>query len=79
MFTLTFWKAAAERAIKTFAQVLAGFLTVHGLGVTSVDWQSSLSVSALAAIASVVTSVATAAATDGNPSLGSVEKLSPKG
>lgn len=79
MWTATFWKATAERAIKTFCQGAAALLIGDGLGVLDVDWVSVGSVAGLAAIVSVLTSVGTAGLTDGSPSLGNVEKLSPKG
>lgn len=75
MFTLLFWKAVAERSIKTFCQVLAVLITVNGLGIHEVDWFDVLSIAGLAAIASLVTSVATAGATDGSPSLTTAETL----
>ena len=53
-----FWQDAAERAIKTFAQVAVSFLVIGTTGVVAVDWLNILSVSAVAALASVLTSVA---------------------
>lgn len=52
-----FWMAAAERAVKTFAQALVA-LFVAGVTVWSIDWQEALAVSATAALVSVLTSVA---------------------
>ena len=60
MLTATFWKAAAERAIKTAAQVAASALTADGLGLLDVDWAAIGSVAGLAALASVLTSIVTA-------------------
>ena len=60
MFTLTFWKDAAERSIATAAQVLAAIITVDGLGVEDVDWQRALSITALAALGSIVKALAAA-------------------
>ncbi|GAA0719777.1 holin [Dactylosporangium roseum] len=57
MFTASFWKAAAERAVKTFAQAGLALLTGDGLGVLDVDWGQVGSVGLLAAIASVLTSI----------------------
>jgi len=53
-----FWSDAAERAIKTFAQVAVSFLVIGTTGVVTVDWVNILSVSAVAALASVLTSIA---------------------
>ncbi|MBQ7976342.1 MAG: hypothetical protein IJ300_11710 [Clostridia bacterium] len=50
-------KAAGIRAIRTFAQSFASFITV-GAAISEIDWRYILSVSAVAAIYSVVTSVA---------------------
>ena len=58
MANFTKWvKAAGLRAIRTFAQALAGFITV-GVAINEIDWPYILSVSAVSAIYSVVTSVA---------------------
>jgi hypothetical protein len=57
MFTKTFWKDTAERAVKTFAQSMAAVLTAGVTGVLDVDWMNALSVSLLAALVSVLTSV----------------------
>ena len=54
------WKkwalAALVRALKTFFQTFAGFITV-GVVFTEVDWASALSVSAVAFVYSIVTSL----------------------
>ena len=60
MFSSTFWKAAAERATKTFAQAALALLVGDGLGVLDVDWAKVGSVGLLAAVASVLTSVVSA-------------------
>lgn len=77
MWTVLFWKAVAERAIKTFAQGAVALLVGDGIGITDVNWATVASVAGLAAIASVLTSVASAGATDGSPSL-TTEKLTAK-
>lgn len=59
MWTGNFWKQAAERALKTFAQAALALLTGDGLGVLDVNWGDVTSVGALAAIASVLTSIVT--------------------
>lgn len=50
-------KAAAIRAIKTFFQTLASFITV-GAALNEVSWGYIASVSAVAAIYSIATSLA---------------------
>ena len=53
-----FWKFAGERAIKTVSQVaLAGM--VADAGILDVDWLQIVSVSVLAGIMSLLTSVLT--------------------
>ncbi|NKG21126.1 holin [Paeniglutamicibacter sp. ANT13_2] len=65
MFTLAFLKGASERAIKTFAQTLAGMLTAGTLGILDVDWGNALSVAGLVGLASLLTSVGNAEFTAG--------------
>ncbi|WP_225732392.1 holin [Nocardia sp. JCM 34519.1] len=70
MWTLLFWRAAAERALKTFAQALAAVLTSGSIGLFDPSWRGALSTAAMAAILSVLTSIASDyAAEPGNPSL----------
>ena len=57
MWNKPFWEDAGERALRTFAQVMLGFLVVGETGILDVDWENSLSVSAVAAFASVLMSV----------------------
>lgn len=51
------WKAAGVRAVKTCAQTFLGMVTV-GMAITEVDWKYTLSVTLLAGILSMVTSLA---------------------
>lgn len=72
MFTALFWKQALERAIKMFAGSAIGLLTGDNVfGVLSVNWGDVFSVAALAALVSVLMSVASsgAGAAKGSPSL----------
>ncbi|MDN5628849.1 holin [Lactococcus garvieae] len=57
MFTKTFWKDTAERAVKTFAQSFGAVLIASGTGLLDVDWMNALSVAGLATVISVATSV----------------------
>ena len=57
MFDSLFWKAAAERAIKTFAQSLVA-LFVAGVTILTIDWVQALAVAGTAAVISVLTSIA---------------------
>jgi hypothetical protein len=57
MFTITFWKDAAERAIRTAAQALLALWATDVTGVLAVDWLQAGSVAALAALTSVLMSI----------------------
>jgi len=57
MFTSLFWKLTAERAVKTFAQTLAGVLVVGGTTLLSAHWTTALATAGMAAVVSVLTSV----------------------
>lgn len=76
MFTSSFWEQAGERALKTFAQTLVASGIV--VGVAGWDkWQAALIAAGIAALLSVVTSVASVSIGEkGTPSLVS-EELTP--
>lgn len=57
MWTKTFWKQAAERALKTFAQAMAGAVVGGATGLLDVGWEQAASVAGLAALLSLLTSV----------------------
>lgn len=59
MITAAFWKAAFERAVRTFAQGTLGVVSADGLGILDVDWGQAASVGGLAAVLAVLTAVAT--------------------
>lgn len=48
---------ATERAVKTFAQTALATIGVGAVGILSVDWVNVLSVSSLALVMSLLTSV----------------------
>ena len=60
LFDLDFWKAAAERALKTFIQTLVAGLGTAQLGVMDLAWETSLSLAASAAVLSLLTSLGSA-------------------
>lgn len=78
MWTRAFWKATAERAVKTFAQSAAALALANGTGLIDTDWIPLLSVSGMAALVSVLTSVGSDVATGDGPSLTNAESVTPK-
>jgi hypothetical protein len=60
MWTPTFWKKTAERAIKTAAQAALAFFVVGQTMFHELDWTAVAGGTAVAAIASVLTSLASA-------------------
>lgn len=77
MFTIPFWKAAAERAVKTFAQALVAVGLTGATGLLDVDWPAALSAAGLAAVVSLATSVASSGVSGDGPSL-ATEHVEPK-
>lgn len=66
IWTLAFWKGAAERALKTFFQVFVALIGTSAVIVQDVDWLYILSGSVLATILSVATSIGNAGFTAGS-------------
>ena len=64
-------KAAAIRAVKTFAQVFASLLTV-GAAINEIDWGYTASVALVSTLYSILTSMA------GLPEVDSPSEKSPK-
>ena len=75
MFTKAFIIAAAERAIKTAAQIAVATITANATGLLDADWVAIGSVSGLAAVVSVLTSIASGAITGDGPSLTHAETI----
>lgn len=54
---MKYWDYSGERAIKTVAQVAIATIGVGAAGILEVDWANVASVSALAGVMSLLTSV----------------------
>lgn len=60
MWTTLFWKDAAERALKTFAQVILALLLVAPqTPLLAFDWPSAIGLAATAVVISFLTSIVT--------------------
>lgn len=57
ILTKEWWKAAGIRALKTFAQAMLGSIAV-GAAISEIQWGYILSVSLVAALLSLLTSIA---------------------
>ncbi|MGH8921082.1 MAG: holin [Actinomycetes bacterium] len=58
MYTYLFWQQAFERAVKTFAQTLVALFSAGGIGLFNAPWTTSLSAAGMAALLSLLTSMA---------------------
>jgi hypothetical protein len=65
MWSSSFWKASAERAIKTFAQTLVALVGTDAADVLTISITDAVQASVVAAVLSVLTSLASS--TRGNP------------
>jgi hypothetical protein len=57
MWSKSFWRQTAERAVKSFAQALLVAITAGAGNLLDVGWKQALSVAALTTLASVLTSI----------------------
>lgn len=74
MFTKVFLLSTVERALKTFAQSLLAILLGSGaFDLFSADYKAIFATALTATVISVLTSVTSAVATDGTPSLAVTE------
>jgi len=65
MWSSSFWKASAERAVKTFAQTLVALVGTDAADVLTINITDAVQASVVAAVLSVLTSLASS--TRGNP------------
>jgi hypothetical protein len=69
MWTVDFWKDAAERALKTVAQALVALIAADTTNVLTADLGQLVGVSLGAGVVSLLTSIASSNYGDGTPSL----------
>ena len=69
MFSITFWKAAGERAIRAFSFALSGFVGVGAIGFGEVDWARGLSIAGVAGLLSILASITVNSATGTGPAV----------
>lgn len=60
MFTVSFWKQTAERAVKSAAQALIGMWTLDAFNALTADYKLAAGVASGAVVLSVLTSLVTA-------------------
>jgi hypothetical protein len=69
MWSSLFWKASAERAIKTFAQTLVALVGTDAADVLVISIGDAVQASVVAAVLSVLTSLASSSKGNPGPSL----------
>lgn len=76
IFTTSFVKAAAERAVKAAAWAAGATIGTGASGLLDTDWRGVLSVAGMGAVLSILGSIGSDAATGGSgPSLTNAETL----
>jgi len=73
MTTSGFWKATAERTIRTFAQALLAVLGADHFGLFDAPWVGAFSTAGMAAVLALVTAVA-ASGDDQGPGITEIVK-----
>lgn len=78
MFTADFWRATAQRVIRSFAAALSALLVADGTGIIDTAWGDRFSTAGMASVVTLLLCVAGDALTDGaGPAFGTVEQVSP--
>lgn len=68
-----FWKDTFVRSVRTFAQALVAIIGVGSMGILDANWVEALSVAGMAAVVSVLNSVAAPAGPTEQPVYGELE------
>ncbi|MEV0113071.1 holin [Streptomyces sp. NPDC050844] len=69
MWTVVFWKATAERALRTFAQSLGAVLVAGATSLLDVDWEAALATAGMATLLAVLTAVGAGKVGTGGPGI----------
>lgn len=78
MFSKAFWKATAQRVVRSFAASLGALLTADGTGILDASWSEQLSAAGMAAVITLLLCLAGEQLTDGaGPAFGTTEITSP--
>lgn len=75
MTTAAFWRATAERAIKTVCETAVALMGTGAIGLLDVDWAGVASGALLAGVLSVLTSIGSGTITGAGPGLSSAETI----
>jgi hypothetical protein len=75
IWTVGFWKAAAERAVRAFASGALAGGAAGAVDITSVPWYAALSVGAAAAVIDLLVSLSANSATGDGPGATSAETV----
>jgi hypothetical protein len=75
IWSLAFWRAAGERAVKSFSYSLLGMLGGGAVDIISMPWWSALRMALGITVLSVLGSIVSSTATGGGPSLTNAEEL----
>lgn len=75
IWTKAFWRATTERAVRAGAWALSATLTGGALSIVEAPWRGALGVAGMAALLSVLASLAVNQATGDGPALTSAEHV----
>ena len=75
IWTADFWKATAERVIRTFAQAFAAAFVANATGIIGANWEAIVSISGGAALVALMTCIAANITTHEGPGFTKSENL----